>query len=332
MALVPFTTTVNIRGAAFKPEWLDPSGIGLGAHRLDSYDRPVSRLDIFDALGGGRSGPDGLPVAWKGCVEARAGGHDVDDAEPGANATTRWTPYLSPDGADRDTASKTPGYAMQNSYIADATSGRGTALDRMRNVDKYFRPIVGSSLDLFDEESGPNQACRGPIVELTNNRSRMDRAIEAMQPGGYTHIPEGLAWGWRVLSHDEPFDQGAEYDDVNTQKVLVLLSDGKNTVTNTDYTSYGYLADGRLGPNANAAKRQLDRNVSTLCEQIKGKGIRLYMILLEENDAATKQIFEDCASRGENGELLYYEVPDASTLTQVFNSIGKDLTNIRITR
>src|SRR4051794_11604013 len=50
MALIPFTTTVNIRGDAFKPEWLDPSGLGLGTHRLDSYDRAVSRLDIFAAL------------------------------------------------------------------------------------------------------------------------------------------------------------------------------------------------------------------------------------------------------------------------------------------
>ncbi len=327
MALIPFTTTVNIRGDAFKPEWLDPSGQGLGAHALDSYNRPVSRLDIYTALSGGARGADGLPSAWKGCVEARAGGHDIDDVEPGSNAVTRWTPYLSPDGADGGTG---PAYARSNSYLADGTGGSGTALNRMRNVDKYFHPIVQAS---FDETTGPNQSCRGPIVELNNNASRMHKAINAMQPGGFTHIPEGLAWGWRVLSPDEPFDQGARYDDSNTQKALVLLSDGKNTMSTTDYDSYGYLADGRLGStNANTAKRQLDKNTSALCEAVKAKGIRLYMILLEENDAATKQIFEDCASRNDKGEALYYEVPDASTLTQVFSNIGKDLSNIRISR
>jgi len=330
MALVPFTTTVNIRGEAFKPEWLDPSGLGLGAHRFDSYDRAVSRLDIFSALGGGARGADGLPAAWKGCVEARAGGHDVDDATPGDDPSRRWTPYLSPDGAD---AGSGPSYARSNSYLADGTGGRGTALERMRNVDKYFVPIVGASFDMLDEQWGPNQSCRGPIVELTNDRDRMRAAINAMQPGGFTHIPEGLAWGWRVLSPEEPFNQGAAYGDVGTQKALVLLSDGKNTVTDSDYTSYGYLADARLGSsNPSTAKRQLDRNVSTLCEAVKSKGIRLYMILLEENDRATRQIFEDCASRNEEGEPLYYEVPDASTLTDVFSSIGKDLSGIRISR
>lgn len=324
MALIPFTTTVNIRGDAFKPEWLDPSGLGLGAHRFDNYDRDVSRIDIFNALSGGRKGSDGLPVAWKGCVEARAGGLDVDDTEPGASPVTRWTPYLSPDGAD---SGSTPRYARFNSYLQDA--GGRNALERMKNVDKYLTPRI---TERFDETTGPNQACRGPIVELTNDRDRMRSAINAMQPGGYTHIPEGLAWGWRVLSPDEPFDQGAEYNDIETQKALVLLSDGKNTVTDTDYTSYGYLANARLGATAAASKRKLDENVTALCEQIKGKGIRLYMILLEENDPATKRIFEDCASINDKGELLYFEVPDASKLDEVFASIGTDMSNVRIAR
>ena len=72
--------------------------------------------------------------------------------------------------------------------------------------------------------------------------------------------------------------------------------------------------------------------MTSICEQVKARGIRLYMILLEENDPATQQIFEDCASQNDEGEPLYYEVPDASTLTAVFGEIGTDLTNIRISR
>jgi Mg-chelatase subunit ChlD len=333
MALVPFTTTVNIRGAAFDPDWLDPKGLGLGEHRYDAYDREVSRLDIFDALSNGATGADGLPTGWKGCVEARANGHDVDDAAPDGDASTRWTPYLSPDGADRNESggrnSRGGSYLLQNSYLNDRTSG--AMATRMKNVDKYFQPIAGASLDLSDVDEGPNQSCRGPIVELTNDKSRMRDAIDAMQPGGFTHIPQGLAWGWRVLSPGAPFTQGVAYDDPKTQKALVLLSDGKNTVPET-YTSYGFLADGRLGSSEATAKRQLDENVTTICEAVKAKGIRLYMILLEENDPATKQIFEDCASVNAAGERLYYEVPTASALDAAFADIGKDLTTLRISR
>jgi hypothetical protein len=134
-----------------------------------------------------------------------------------------------------------------------------------------------------------------------------------------------------VLSPSEPFTEGVAYDDASTQKALVLLSDGKNTFPET-YTSYGYRADGRLGPNWNAGVRALNEKVTTLCEAIKAKGIRLYMILLEENDPETKQIFEDCASRDREGKVLYYEVPTAAQLDAAFQDIGKDLTTLRITR
>ncbi len=168
-------------------------------------------------------------------------------------------------------------------------------------------------------------------MELTNDQDRMRAAISAMEPGGFTHIPQGLVWGWRVLSPEEPFTQGAGYDDAGTQKALVLLSDGKNTFPET-YTSYGYRADGRLATSEKAGVDALNDKVTTICERVKAKGIRLYMILLEENDAATRKIFEDCASKNDDGEALYYEVPNASQLSEVFGSIGNDLSSIRISR
>lgn len=330
MALVPFTTTVNIRGEAFDPAWLDPTGEGLGAHQLDSYDRVVDRLDIYRVFSGGRLGADGLPTEWKGCVEAREGGHDVDDVTPGADAVTRWAPYLSPDGADEDDSRSgdraRSNYLLANSYLGDRTSG--PALDRLRNVDKYFSPI---RLAGFNDRTGPNQSCRGPIVELTNDQGRMRDAIDAMDTGGYTHIPQGLVWGWRVLSPEEPFSQGAAYEDTTTQKALVLLSDGANTFPET-YTSYGYRADGRLASTERAGIDALNEKVATICERVKAQGIRLYMILFQENDRETQQIFEDCASVNEEGESLYFYAPNGASLTEAFGSIGADLTNIRISR
>lgn len=337
MALVPFGTAVNIRGAAFKDSWLDPTGAGHGSHQNDSYDRAVSRLDIFDALSNGRKGTDGLPTAWKGCVEARSGASDIDDTAPDGNASTRWTPYLSPDGADEDTTSRNDKerdaneYLLHNDYLKDATRGRGTPLERLRNTEKYFAPMVSAGFDPFDIGTGPNQSCGSPVVELNNDKQRMHTAINAMQATGYTHIPQGLAWGWRVLSPGEPFDQGAPYEDEETQKALVLLSDGKNTFPET-YTSYGYRADGRLASSESSGIRRLNEKVSAVCETVKAKGIRLYMILLEENDAATRRIFENCASLDDNGAPLYFEVPGGDALKAAFAEIGKDLTELYVSR
>ncbi len=325
MSLVPFVTAVNIRGRAFNPSWLDPRGEGLGAHQLDNFDRSVDRLDIFDSLGGGATGPDGLPAAWKGCVEAREGGHDLDDTVPGADPVTRWTPYLWPD--DSDVRGRGP-YLYDNSYLRDQTGG--DPMQRMRNVDKYFTPMVLAS---YDESKGPNRSCAGPIVELTSDQARMRAAVDAMKPhpGSGTNIAQGLGWGWRVLSPEEPFSQGVAYEDTDTRKALVLLSDGWNEIGG-HYTSYGHLADERLGRDWASSIRQMNENITTVCERVKAKSIRLYMILFQVNDRETQRIFEDCASVNEDGERLYYYAPDGDSLRQAFGSIGEDLTSIHISR
>ncbi len=176
-----------------------------------------------------------------------------------------------------------PELGQQNSYLSDQTGSTGTALRAAEEHRQVFHADLSARFGPFDDEPGPNQSCRSPIVELTNNQKRMRDAINAMQPGGYTHIPQGLVWGWRVLSPGEPFTQGVAYDDTTTQKALVLLSDGKNTFPET-YTSYGYQADGRLASTSAPASATLNEKVTTICEAVKAKGIRLYMILLEEND------------------------------------------------
>jgi hypothetical protein len=332
MALVPFVTSVNIRGEAFDPAWLDRTGSG--AHALDNFSRRIDRMEIFAALSDGSVGPDGLPTSWRGCVEAREGDYALDDTAPGALAATRWTPYLWPDDADFGG----PGpYSYNNDYLNDQMPRRTSAIERMRNVDKYFRPIVTAS---FGTSSGPNKSCAGPIVELTRDTDRMKDAIDAMKPhpGSGTNIAEGLAWGWRVLSPGAPFGEGVDYDDEDTVKALVLLSDGKNEIGG-DYTGWGHLADGRLGRTVPAAVAQANRNVEALCEKIRAvedangnERIRLYMILLQVNDPETQRIFEDCASVNDEGETLYYFAPDGAALKRIFADIGEDLTSIRVAR
>ena len=132
-----------------------------------------------------------------------------------------------------------------------------TTGDRLRDVAKYN---VRAGTHVVDtSNNGPNAACPGPVIPLTNDADLMKQEIAKMKPhneyGGNnsgTHIPQGLVWGWRVLSPGEPFTQGVPYGDKTTQKVLVLLSDGKNTFPET-YTSYGYRADGRLAGTSTPA-------------------------------------------------------------------------------
>lgn len=325
MALIPFVTAVNVgQSDGFDAaNFIDPVGADPVFQRNFS-DPTVSRLDLFDRMG----------VEWAGCVEARIEGDEDGDALPDGQAS-KWVPYLWPDEPDR---------GFSNSYLRDA-SGTRTDSDRLRNIAKYevsTPPTDTSNL-------GPNAACPGPVIPLTNDADMMKQEISKMRPhneyGGNnsgTNIAQGLVWAWRALSPDSPFlnHEGVAYDDRETTKVLVLLSDGRNQVvsngniTESDYTSFGYLADGRMGSTNNylVAEQNVDAKVKRVCEAVKAKGIRLYTILFQVDFQKTQDLFRDCASKDDEGRPLYYYVPAASDLETAFQNIGEDLSTLRITR
>ena len=325
MALVPFVTAVNIKTpGVYQDFWVDPTGPS-GTFGFN-FDESVNRLDLFTR---------DMGVAWKGCVEARQPPYDEMDVEP-VSAETRSVPYLWPDEPD--------GGDYNNDYLDDETTGGDW--ERLRNSDKYADGHRGRRVP-NTSSFGPNAACPEPIVELTNDTVRMHDAIDKMKPhnrtGGNssgTNVAQGLVWGWSVLSDQEPYSQGAPYDDAETTKVLVLLSDGRNQivpnndVTESDYTGYGYLAAARLGSDDDylVAEKAVDEKVKRLCKSIKDKGIRVYTILFQVDFESTQDIFRDCASEDDEGKPLYFYVPDSSTLQTAFEKIGEDLTTLRVTR
>ncbi|MYZ46377.1 TadE/TadG family type IV pilus assembly protein [Propylenella binzhouense] len=314
VALVPFVTAVNIRGKAFDWSWIERKGADDPYGFAFEGGKAVDRIALFAKMGS----------EWDGCVEARTSGYDETDEAP-VDAATRWVPYLWPDEPD----------SSYHSYLADGVSG--DYWTRLRDLSKY-----GKKVKVNDPRTGgPNLACPRPVVELTDDVSRIKGEITQMQPhpASGTNIAQGLVWAWRVLSPEAPFTEGVAYSDKETTKVLVLLSDGFNqgvgssAPVKSDYTSYGYLAQKRLGSDTiEGAERATDKKVSRICESVKAKGIRVYTILFQVNAASIQDVFRTCASTGEDGEPLYYYAPDAATLQTAFEDIGDDLTTLRITR
>jgi hypothetical protein len=317
-------TAVNVKTpGVFQNDWIEPTGDS--ATFGWNYSERVNRLSLFA----------GMRAEWKGCVEARKAPYDEDDLEP-VSADTRFVPYLWPDEPDSEGRNE----RYRNNYLPDSVSGGDLA--RLRDVRKY-RGVNAPNRSDF----GPNAACPEPIVELTNDTARMHREILKMKPHNVsgrnssgTNVAQGLLWGWQVLSPTEPYSQGAAYKDAETQKVLVLLSDGRNQVvanndvTESDYTGYGYLAAGRMGSTNQylVAERNIDGKVERVCEKVKETGIRVYTILFQVDFEGTKEIFRNCASKDENGEPLFFYVPDASQLQTAFSKIGEDLTSLHIAR
>lgn len=116
----------------------------------------------------------------------------------------------------------------------------------------------------FKDAKGPNSSCStAPITPLTGSKTVLHAAIEAMEPTLNTNVPEGIAWGWRTVSHGEPFSEGVVDTRKDIDKVVIVLTDGANTyggVTGSDYAgnvsnyeAFGYAGyAGTGGPNGTA--------------------------------------------------------------------------------
>ena len=248
-------------------DWIDPIGVGSRCSTSTSSEP--------------RQPPRPLRPACTARVEGlRRGarrGDDEDDTLP-ASAATRWVPYLWPDEPDR-------------TRLRQQLSDRQRHGQRLRPAARH-RQIHASRQARRPTRSsrGPNAACPRPIVQLTNDTDLMqqrDPTDEAAQRSSAATTPAPTsrrAWsGPGAFSRPTRRSrQGVAYDDTETQKVLVLLSDGRNQIVaerrrsrESDYTSFGYLADGRLGTTdrlPRAAERNVDEKVARVCENDQGQG------------------------------------------------------------
>ena len=186
------------------------------------------------------------------------------------------------------------------------------------------------------DTKGPNKSCGQPIRPLGNDKGALINDIRQMTywNGSGKDIAQGLVWGWRVLSHSEPFSEGVPYTDDETLKAIVLLSDGGNKVVHqsnnlnySDYNSYNYLSHDRLDTTHHlTAAARIDDKMEYICDQVKDKDIRIYTILFDRNSQDVQTLFRDCASSPD----MYFENPSPNELEAVFEEIAYDLSKLRL--
>jgi Flp pilus assembly protein TadG len=309
MGLVPFSETVRLNPTqALQGGWIDVDGLSPWA-RLN-FNSNMHPMSVWASM---------RNSSWSGCVEARPNGLEETDEPPSSrNPASQWVPFFQPDEPDKGN------YA--NNYLADGVPNGTQDTDAMRNAAKY----AGRT------SNRPNSECTiKNIVPLTNDKAALLSHVNAMQASGFTHINLGASWGWRVLSPGAPFTEGAGFQDSDWKKSFVLLSDGVNTIPGrssalgSDYTAYGYLSQGRLGTQSRVqAERALDASTLQVCSRMKELGVRVYTILLMENDRNTVNMMRSCATSPE----MFFASPSGAELRNVFQTIANDLTNLRLTR
>jgi Flp pilus assembly protein TadG len=340
VGVVPFAASVNVGAHRRDDAWIDTEGLSPVHH--ENFAEPRTRFQLFDQLG----------TPWRGCVEARPAPYDVNDTPPSSSSpATLFVPMFAPDEPDSVNAD---GGTYPNNYLDDfggscpepeqvcvkynKTKGTCTEYgpkpltpaEAQARMCKYEGAATPSGL-------GPNYGCTtATLLELTSYKEDVTAAIDAMVASGLTNIGEGLMWGWRVLSPEAPFTTGRFWSEEKNQKVIVLMTDGQNTYNRysgnhnwTGYWAFAYGAKGRLGTTntSSALVGAMNTKTRAACANAKDRGIIIYTIAFRlENDTATRALLAECASDGSKT----FAASDGAALYQVFQAIGREISNLRV--
>lgn len=193
-----------------------------------------------------------------------------------------------------------------------------------RNVCVKYRGRRCVEYERRPRETHPNSYCpTAPIVPLTSDEDILLDAIDDMDyPRGNTLGNYGMVWGWRVLSSEYPFTEGVEYDNEQWRKAVIMMTDGNNTM-NSNYSAYGSTS------SHSVRVTQLNNRFLETCENMKEQGIIIYTVTFTSNiSATTKGYYKSCATQ----ESYYYDSPDPDDLVDIFGRIGRELSNLHITK
>jgi Flp pilus assembly protein TadG len=307
VSVVPFIAAVNVGTAntAF----------------LKSGDRALGTASAFS------------PDPWGGCVKARYSSGSTYDRTDDPPSVAPFSSYLYPYTAD-----SYPGLPSiwSGFYVNVWATGKATPATR-----KYTAYTGGVP---YWTGYGPNVGCPTPITPLVASKATVSAAIDAMQPWlrGGAVINEGLVWGWRTISprwrglwSGSPSTLPFDYNTKNMKKAIVLVTDGDNewpqmTYSGTSFTAYNAYGGqfSNVGQSTESgAEGELNNRTTTVCNNIKVAGITLYTMSVGTAPSATgKALLQACATKSS----YYFDSPDSAALTAAFQTIGQQLSNLRI--
>ena len=207
---------------------------------------------------------------------------------------------------DQSTNSRWWGCVTERSYPQDTQNGNSSW-----RWDMYWDTA----------QSNKNTGCnKSYILPLTNSKAAIQAKINSLTASGNTLSNLGMAWGYRLLSPEAPFREGAAWDDITVKKVAILMTDGDNNIGNA-YSGYGTWSTLRLTDN------NLDQRLTETCNNMKNNKITVYTVVFTSGiSESTKTRFRNCAT----DTSKYYYAPSQASLISTFEQISRELANIHI--
>ncbi len=174
--------------------------------------------------------------------------------------------------------------------------------------------------------NAPNPADPVAVVPLTSDKDYLKEKIEELAASGWTAGHLGTAWTWYLLSPNWSYiwpESGvAPYDDVETKKVAILMTDGQ---FNTQYDAAGISTREKGGGAKNGLS---DAQTRTICDNMKQTSIDVYTIGFELREAKAIETMRLCASTPQKA----YLAEDGEQLRQAFRAIALELSSLYLSK
>lgn len=165
----------------------------------------------------------------------------------------------------------------------------------------------------------------GQLISYINND------LKAYDPAWGTYTNVALQWAIRMVSPGFPF--GGSGRDSLMQKAIVLMTDGFLYAEPWTYarSPYGFPDERGLvnsaSPSHNQMNEALAKRLERLCNEARAARITVYTVTFALPGAdPRKALYRQCATQ----PSMYFDAVDAAALQAAFQTIGSDLSALRL--
>jgi Flp pilus assembly protein TadG len=205
---------------------------------------------------------------------------------------------------------------MDKSFIVGGGSGTwtGCTQDRKYPANTTAATPTASNSTKWGQPQAPvhiAEGCSGytannlKVVPLSNDFTNVKNRLSIMTPYAWTHIALGVEFGYHLLSPNAPYAEGAAFNDDETKKFMVVLTDGMQT-------------EPGFGPGSARTVAQGEKNLETLCSNAKADGITIITMAFDLDDSDTRQRLQNCAS---DPDKYFFVADDTADLAGAFEAV-----------
>ncbi|KRA26615.1 hypothetical protein ASD59_09090 [Brevundimonas sp. Root608] len=228
-------------------------------------------------------------------------------------------------------------FAFENVYDDLVTHRISSCVTERTGGNAYTDAAPSTARVGRNYPSTSNPCLANTLKPLSSNRAAVKADIDLLSASGSTGGHIGVAWGWYAVSPNFSglfgSSAGGAYNTADTLKAVVIMTDGEY---NSGYCNGVIAANSTSGSgsaalhiNCNAPNGHPFDQTLALCTAMKNAGVIVYTVGFQVvDDARARALISDCATSSGN----VYMANSGADLRQAFSAIGRDITQLRISR